>query len=312
MTGAGKVGETDPPDDLASDRGRANAAAIVAMVASQAVFTVNDALMKLAAQEMPGGQAIFIRGLFTIVLAGLLAWRLGGFRVWPSRRQWPLIGLRNVGEVGATFLYLTALFHMPIAETTAILQFLPLAITAGAALFLGEAVGWRRWLATAVGLVGVLIVIRPGTSGFNGWSLLALASVAAIVLRDLTTRRIDRAVPTVLLTLISSVTVTVAASGFALVETWQAPKPHVLGLVGGAALFLLGGYYFIIEAMRRGEVAVVSPFRYSAILWAIVAGIVLFGEWPDAQALAGTGLVMLAGLYTFFRERQIKLERERS
>lgn len=292
-----------------ADRPTSNLWAIGAMVVSQAVFTVNDALMKLAARDLPGGEAIFIRGLFTIAFAGALTLALGGFRVWPSRRDWPKIALRNIGEIGATFLYLTALFHMPIADCTAILQFLPLAITAGAAVFLGEPVGWRRWLATGVGFIGVLVIIRPGTAGFNSWSLVALASVASIVLRDLTTRRIDRGVPTVLLTFLSSITVTAAASGFAFVEAWTPPSPATLALIGGAATFLLGGYYFVIEAMRHGEVALVSPFRYSVILWAIIAGLAIFGERPDPLALVGTAIVIAAGLYTFFRERQLRLLR---
>jgi len=285
--------------------GSGNIIAIAAMIGSQAVFTVNDALMKLAARELPGGQAIFIRGLFTIALALTLAVAMGGLRAWPTRKDWPLIGLRNVGEIGATLLYLTALFNMPIADATAILQFLPLAITAGAALFLGERVGWRRWLATSVGFVGVLLIIRPGTPSFTGWSLVALASLAAIVLRDLTTRRIDRRVPTALLTLISSLSVTTAASAFAFVETWHLPTGKGLAMAGGAAFFVLAGYYLIIEAMRRGDVAVVSPFRYSVMLWAIIAGVLLFGEVPDPIALMGTALVITAGLYTFFRERQL-------
>ena len=293
------------------DRNRSNLVAIGAMVTSQAVFTVNDALIKLAARELPGGQAIFIRGLFTIAFAIVLAMALGGFRTWPERKDWPLIGLRNIGEIGATLLYLTALFNMPIAEATAILQFLPLAMTAGAALFLNEPVGWRRWLATIVGLVGVLVIIRPGTASFNGWSLVALAAVAAIVLRDLVTRRIASRVPTVLLTFLTSLSVTAAASTLSFVETWRAPTTAALTMIGVAAFFLLAGYYTIIEAMRRGEVSVISPFRYSVILWAIVAGLVVFGERPDPWALVGTGIVMAAGLYTFFRERQLGLERAR-
>lgn len=289
----------------AADRSSSNLLAISAMVGSQAVFTVNDALMKLAARELPGGQAIFIRGLLAIVLALALAVAMGGLRSWPSRRDWPLIGFRNIGEVGATLLYLTALFNMPIADATAILQFLPLAITAGAALFLREHVGWRRWLATLVGFIGVLLIIRPGTPAFNGWSLVALAAVAAIVLRDLTTRRIDRQVPTVLLTLISSLSVTTAAGCLAFVEPWHMPTAKGLAMAGSAAFFVLAGYYLIIEAMRRGDVAVVSPFRYSVILWAILAGVLIFGEAPDPLALAGTAVVIVAGLYTLFRERQL-------
>ena len=288
-----------------SDRNSANALAIAAMIGSQAVFTINDAMMKLAARELPGGQAIFMRGLFTIAIALALAMAMGGLRRWPSRKDWPLIGLRNVGEIGATLLYLTALFNMPIADATAILQFLPLAITAGAALFLGEKVGWRRWLATSVGFLGVLLIIRPGTPSFTGWSLVALASLLAIVLRDLTTRRISRQVPTILLTLISSLSVTTAAATLVLVEPWHVPTAKGIALAGGAAVFVLAGYYLIIEAMRQGDVAVVSPFRYSVILWAIIAGVILFGEFPDPLALAGTAIVIAAGLYTFFRERQL-------
>ncbi len=288
---------------------RGNGAAIFAMVASQAVFTVNDALMKLASRELPLGQAVFMRGLCTIVFACVLAYALGAFKRLPRRHDLPLIGLRSLAEVGSTLLYLAALFHMPIADTTAILQFLPLAITAAAAVFLGEHVGWRRWTAAVVGFIGVLIIIRPGTTAFNAWSLVALASVAAIVVRDISTRRIDRSVATALLTIASSVTVTVAAGFLAFAETWRVPSAPALSMIGSAALFLFAGYYLIIEAMRWGEVAVVSPFRYSVILWAILAGATVFGERPDPLALLGTAIVMMAGLYTFFRERHLALKR---
>ena len=299
---------TIAPED---ERQHGNMAAIIAMIGSQAVFTVNDTLIKLAAREVPGGEAIFIRSLLLFVLASLLALGMGGFRRLPERRHWPLLGLRSVGDVGATLLYLTALFNMPIADATAILQFLPLAITAAAALFLGEPVGWRRWLAAAVGFVGVLIIIRPGTSAFNVWSVVALAAVAAIVLRDLSTRRIDAGIPTILLTVMSGASLMLASSTFALAETWFLPSVAALSMIAGAALFILAGYYLIIEAMRRGEVAVVSPFRYSVILWAIVSGLAVFGERPDPLALLGTAVVMAAGLYTFFRERQLAVRKSR-
>ncbi|MEZ5854004.1 MAG: DMT family transporter [Hyphomicrobiaceae bacterium] len=298
---------------MARRRGRSgnqNFAAILAIVASQAIFTVNDGLMKLAAQEIPGGQAIFIRGAASIALSGALAVYLGAFKALPSLlRQWRLVASRNFGEVAATMFYLTALFHMPIADATAILQVVPLAITAGAALVLGEPVGWRRWLATAIGFAGVLIVIRPGSSAFNAWSLAALAAVVAIVIRDLSTRRIDRGVPTILLTFVSSITVSAMAAGLAITETWTVPSQRAVLLAGAASFFVIGGYFLVIEGMRKGEVAVVAPFRYSVIIWAIIVGIIVFGEWPDVYALAGTAVVIAAGLYTFFRERQLKQQR---
>jgi len=294
-----------------SERESGNIVAIAAMIGSQAVLTVNDALMKLAAREVPGGEAIFIRSLLLFLLATAIAVAIGGFQRLPERRHRRLLGWRTIGDVASTLLYLTALFNMPIAAATAILQFLPLAITAAAALFLGEPVGWRRWLAAAVGFAGVLIIIRPGTSAFSVWSLVALAAVAAIVLRDLSTRRIDRGISTILLTVISGASIAVVSTGFALTETWRLPSPKALAMIAGAALFLLAGYYLIIEAMRRGEVAVVSPFRYSVIIWAVVAGLTVFGERPDPFALLGTAVVMAAGLYTFFRERQLARQRGR-
>jgi drug/metabolite transporter (DMT)-like permease len=288
------------------DASSSNLRAIAAMLTGQASFTFNDALIKLAAAGLPGGQAIFLRGVMAIGVSLSVCLALGAFRFGALRGQGRILTLRNIGEIGSTFFFLFALFHMPIATATAILQFIPLAITAGAALFLAEPVGWRRWLAAGVGFIGVMIVIRPGSDAFNAWSLLALSAVAFSVLRDLSTRRIGHHVPAILLVTISAFSVTTAASGFALVETWVVPEPRALLLLLGSAIFLLGGYYFMVHAMRYGEVAVVSPFRYSVIIWAILAGIVLWGEWPDGPALIGTVIVVGAGLYTFMRERKLK------
>ncbi len=287
-----------------------NVRAILAMMVSQLSFIFNDVLIKLATRELPGGQAIFVRGVVAFFFAVALGRAMGTLRPWPTRSLLPLLTLRNIGEIGATFFYLTALFHMPIADATAILQFLPLAITACAALFLGEHVGWRRWLATAVGFIGVMIVIRPGTSAFNAWSLLALLGVVFSVTRDLSTRRISTVVPTMLLVAISAAVVSTAALVFLTFEVWIWPSGRALMLLGGAAVFLLGGYYFIIDAMRHGEVAVVSPFRYSVIVWAILAGLLVFGETPDTTAMLGTAIVIAAGIYTFMRERRLGRERQ--
>jgi drug/metabolite transporter (DMT)-like permease len=289
------------------DASTSNVRAIGAMLAGQASFTFNDALIKLAAAGLPGGQAIFMRGVMAIAVSLSVCLAVGAFNFAPLRGQGRILTLRNIGEIGSTFFFLFALFHMPIATATAILQFIPLAITAGAALFLGEPVGWRRWLAAGVGFIGVMIVIRPASDAFNAWSLLALSAVAFSVLRDLSTRRIGHHVPAILLVTISAFSVTTAASGFALVETWVMPTPRGLLLLLCSATFLLGGYYFMVHAMRYGEVAVVAPFRYSVIVWAILAGIVIWGEWPDAPALIGTGVVVAAGLYTFVRERKLRV-----
>ena len=291
---------------LTVDHSKSNLRAIAAMLAGQASFTFNDALIKLAAEGLPGGQAIFLRGVMAILVSLSICIALGAFRLAPLRGRARILTLRNIGEIGSTFFFLFALFHMPIATATAILQLMPLAITAAAAVFLAEPVGWRRWLAALIGFAGVMIVIRPGSDAFNAFSLLALAGVAFSVLRDLSTRRISTEVPAILLVTISACTVTTAAAGFALVETWVMPTTKGLLLLLCSAVFLLGGYHFMVHAMRNGEVAVVAPFRYSVIIWAVLAGIVLWGEWPDAYTLIGTAVVVAAGLYTFMRERKVK------
>ena len=283
-----------------------NLRAIAAMLAGQASFTFNDALIKLAAEGLPGGQAIFLRGVMAILVSLSICLALGAFKLAPLRGRGRILTLRNIGEIGSTFFFLFALFHMPIATATAILQLTPLAITAAAAIFLAEPVGWRRWLAALVGFFGVMVVIRPGSDAFNVFSLLALAGVAFSVLRDLSTRRISTEVPAILLVTISAFTVTTAAAGFALVETWVMPTPKGLLILLCSAVFLLCGYYFMVHAMRHGEVAVVAPFRYSVIIWAVLAGVVLWGEWPDMYTLVGTLIVVAAGLYTFMRERKLK------
>ena len=194
---------------------------------------------------------------------------------------------------------------MPIANCTAILQFTPLALTAGAALFLGAPVGRRRWLAAMFGLVGVLIIIRPGANAFNPYAALALLSVVFITARDLITRTLGADVPATVIAFASAVAVGMAGLGLMPFESWQWPETDALLAVIGASVALLGGQYWIIYAMRTGSIAVVAPFRYSIVLWAILAGYFVWREVPDAATWVGIAVVTAAGLYTFVREYRL-------
>ncbi len=281
-----------------------NLRGIGAMLAAMAAFVVNDAMMKLAAAGLPTGQVIFLRGLLIVpVLAALMLASATPATLEMLRR--PGILARCVAEVAAAVLYLSALFHMPIAECTAILQFTPLALTAGAALFLGAPVGWRRWLATLVGLIGVLIIIRPGASAFNPYAALALLSVLFIAARDLITRRLGKDVPTIVIAFTSTAAVAVSSLGLLPFETWRWPSPAAMLALIGASAALLGAQYWIILAMRTGDIAVVAPFRYSIILWAIMAGFLVWREVPDLATWIGIAIVTSAGLYTFLREHRL-------
>ncbi len=228
-----------------------------------AAFTSNDSITKVVSSEMNFGQVMLVRGLFAIVLVAAFAWYQGALRPLRTLVQKP-VALRVVGEIGGTICFMAALVHLPLANTSAILQALPLAITLGAALIFGEPVGWRRWSAIGVGFVGVLIIVRPGLAGFNQFALLALLSVAFCALRDLATRKIPAHIPSLFITLLTTITVT-SAGGLIFIPLggWTPPSTHSLGLLAFTSVLLLIGYQCIITALRTGDISAVAPFRYS-------------------------------------------------
>ena len=215
----------------------------------------------------------------------------------------PVVSLRVFSEVGATILYLTALFHLPIASATMIQQTLPLAVTAGAALFLGAVVGWRQWLAIGVGFLGVAIILRPGPEGIDVWMLVALAAVAFMTLRDLATRVMPAAISTLSITLLTMMATVALGLVLSAREPWVMPSLTTVAILVAAAFFLILGFFFLIASLRDADVAIVAPFRYSTVLWAIVAGYLVWGDVPDMPTLAGAGIVIVAGLYTVHRQR---------
>ncbi|NIA68968.1 DMT family transporter [Pelagibius litoralis] len=275
------------------------------MSISMAGFALNDATVKLASADLGLFQIILLRGVFACLLLTLLAWHRRSLFYRPSRGDTMVLILRATGEVGGTLCFLTALFNMPIANATAILQALPLAVTLAAALFLDEAVGWRRYSAIAVGFIGVLIIVRPGGEGFNAYALWAVAAVAFIVLRDLSTRLLSAGVPTLFTALTSGLAITVVGGVLALTEDWAPVSGPSLALTAGAAFFLLFAYIFGVRTMRMGEVSFISPFRYTVLIWAMILGFLLFGEVPDGWTLVGSLVVVGMGIYTFYRERRL-------
>ena len=284
-----------------------NARGALFMMASMAGFSLNDALIKTVAGELPLFQAVFLRGLIATALIAGLAWSQGALTFRPRRRDRRLIVQRCIGEIGGTACFLTALFNMPIANASAILQSLPLAVTLAAALFLGEPVGWRRYLAILVGFLGVLIIVRPGSDGFNAYALWAVAAIGFIVLRDLSTRSLTPDVPALGVALVTSAALTATAGMAAAVAGWQPVAAAHLLVLGLAAVCLLTGYIFGVMTMRIGEIGFIQPFRYTLLVWAMLFGIVMFDEWPDAWMLAGSAIVVATGLFTFYRERRLGL-----
>lgn len=274
------------------------------MAVAMAVFTTNDAITKALSAEMNFGQVMLVRGIFAFVLILALAFHQRAVRPLRTLLVKP-VALRVAGEVGGTVSFLAAIAHLPLANTSAIFQALPLVITLGAALLFGEPVGWRRWLAIAAGFVGVLIIVRPGVAGFNQFSLLALISVLFCAVRDLATRRIPAQIPSLFITLLTTVTVTTAGAAIIFpLGGWTPLSGRALGLLLLAAVLLLIGYQSVIMALRSGDISAIAPFRYSALIWAMLLGYLVFGDVPDAMMLTGASIIVLSGLYAFYRERQ--------
>lgn len=274
------------------------------MAAAMAGFTMNDAITKAVSSEMNFGQVMLVRGLFAIVLIAALAYHQRAVRPLRTLMMKP-VALRIAGEVGGTVSFLAAIVHLPLANTAAIFQALPLAITLGAALIFGEPVGWRRWLAIMAGFIGVLIIVRPGVEGFNQFSLFALISVVFCAVRDLATRRIPAKIPSLFITLLTTVTVTTAGAAILVpLGGWTPPSGRALGLLALAAVLLLIGYQCVIMALRTGDISAVAPFRYSALLWAMLLGYLVFGDVPDSMMVTGASIIVLSGLYAFYRERK--------
>ncbi len=274
------------------------------MTVSMAGFTLSDAITKFLFDFMNMGELMLVRGVIATGLVAMLGWTRGAFDK-PAALLHPLIALRVFGEAAATLTFFIGLAAMPLPNVSAIMQALPLAVTAGAAIVYAEPVGWRRWSAVAVGFLGVLLIVRPGTEGFSSASLWILACVFFCVVRDLATKRIPEDIPTLAVSTLTAAAVTAIGAVMILpLGGWRPIEPSHLGLIAIAAVLLLFGYQFIIMAMRRGDISFVAPFRYTALIWALFLGWLVFSVIPDTMTLTGSAIVVGSGLYMLWRERR--------
>ncbi|RMH42550.1 MAG: DMT family transporter [Alphaproteobacteria bacterium] len=276
------------------------------MMGMVGAFTFNDAFTKDAALRVPLFEVVFIRGVAaTLILLGIA--RLAGhsLRIPPADRT--SFALRTVGELGATATYLLALLHLPIANVVAILQTLPLVLALSGAVFLKEPIGPRRLAAIGVGFLGALLIVRPGAEGFNAWSLAALAAVLFVTLRDLSTRRFSDGLSSLgAATLTAGIVTLAAAVAHLAFETWTPPPTEASLSIARATLFIVAGYVLAVMVMRVGDIDYVAVFRYSALLWAILLGWLLFDELPSPVEFAGATLIAGSGAYVLLRERKLR------
>lgn len=278
----------------------------ILMMLAMGTFVVNDAFMREALQEVGLYQAIFLRGVCLTGVLVAIAWQREVLRYRMSSTDRLRIYLRTAGEVAGTFLFLTALTLMPFANISAVMQVLPLTVALGAVLFMGASIGWRRMVAILLGFAGVMIIIRPGTEGFSSASLLVLLSVLAVTVRDLASRALSPDIPSTVVAVNATLVLTGVSALLTATQPWESVSTRSAACLAAAGLCLSVGYITSVAAMRVGDITAVAPFRYTAMIWAILIGVFAFGETPDAWTIIGAAVIVAMGVFSFYRERRLQ------
>lgn len=287
-----------------------NLRAAMLMVLAMSAFAAEDALLKGLSGVIPTGQLLATVGFAGMVVFGLwIALGREGLHLRNLLR--PSVALRNLCEALCAVTFVTALATGDLSVASAILQAQPLLMTLGAALVLGEQVGWRRWLSIAAGFCGVLLIVKPGTASFEVSSIFAVVAVLALAVRDLITRRLPPDVGSGLLS--AGAFGSMGVAGLVLMaiggQAAVLPTPGQGALVAATLGFGILGYITMVIATRIAEIAVIAPFRYSRLLFAMLLAVIVFGERPDATTLAGAALIAGAGIYSMWREARLRRAR---
>ncbi len=277
------------------------------MSAGMVCFVLNDTLVKFVSDDLPASQLIFLRGVLAVL--GLLLLVYATDRSQFSRAgllhmvdKW--VVLRSMLDGVASLVYLSALFHMPLGNATAINMSTPLLIALLSGLLMGVHVSARNWLIIGLGFVGVLMVVQPQADGFNAWAWVALAGTVLHALRDLSVRFIAPEVPSMVITVGTALAATVLSGVWSVFTPWQAVSATHWGMMAAAAVFLSCGYFFLIKATRMADMSVVAPFRYIGLLTAVLAGYVIWGDMPNPLAWSGMLLLVGAGILMLRLHRQ--------
>ena len=280
-----------------------NKRGVVFILLAMAAFVINDMTVKMAAAAMPPGQMMLVRSLFAVPMVFTLIALSGELKHLPLLLN-RLVLWRALFEMLVAVMFISALAHLPLADITAILQATPIFLTLIVVIFRIERIDWRGWVAVFVGFIGVLLVAKPTGGGAWTYSLIALGSAVFVAIRDLLTRRLASNIPSMIVTQGTTISVVVGGLILAPFETWIMPSASSIGLLFIAALFVTIGNVYVIKAYRTASVAILSPFRYSVIFFAVVLGFVAFGEIPDWLTISGSTLIIAAGLYTIYHERR--------
>jgi len=286
------------------------------MVSASVVFIFSDSLAKYAAQFWPVGQILTIRGLFSVLIgvAVVIVYRMW-HRIGALRE--PIVIGRSLVEGFTTITFISALPMMPIADLTSILMLSPLVITALAIVVYGEVVGWRRWSAIVAGFAGMLLIVQPSGGAtaaapqyFLG-AALGLCAVFGVAVRDIITRKLNADIPSVVVTVGTSLGAGGAGLVLSMFQPWAgfAWVPFLCCVV--AAAIVTAGNFLVVLACREADLSLVAPYRFSAVIWAIMLGALVFGEYPGWLSLVGMAIIVASGVYTLHRERVRRREAQR-
>lgn len=281
-----------------------NLRAILSLVLAMGVFIASDSCMKLALKDAPLFQLVFMRGYASVVLSLMILVALNQAK--DIRRMFnPWLVARGLLEVVANFSFTFAILYMAIADVTAIAQTCPLLVLLGARLIYGERLGSLRMFFVGVGIAGALLVAQPGTTAASPFAVLGFVTALAAALRDLITRKVPQDIPALVVAFTVLVALMIAGGiGMVAFEAPVMPGSHHILLMLLAAALLVAGHFLIFIAYRIGPARTVAPFMYTLTIWAVLSGVVLFGDIPNTLAIAGMGLVVLAGLLIIFLDRR--------
>ena len=273
------------------------------MVFAMFCFAVEDGIIKLLAGTMPVGQIIAVTCLGGLV--AFLCWAaFKGDKLWQPGYLDVKVNLRSVFDTGGSLMFVSALSLIPLTTASAVIQATPLVVALGAAIFLAQPIGWRRWIAILVGFIGVLIIIRPGMDGFVPATLLAVGGMLGLAARDLMTRslNVDLTGPQLATHTFSMI----VPAGFLLMalqgQSIVVPDGRQSLLLLASIVVGMAAYLAIVAATRRGNAGIISSFRYSRMIFALIIGFVMFAEIPDAPTLIGAAIIISSGIYTLWRE----------
>ncbi len=283
--------------------------AIGLMLLAVALFALMDAGLKLLSPHYPALQVAALRGLSSLPL--VLLWVLCTAKpatLW--RVHWPLHLLRGLLGIGMMFGFVYGLRSMPLSTAYAITFVAPMLVTAMAGPLLGERAGPRRWLAIVVGLIGVLVILRPNGQGMatlGGLAILLAAicyAASAITVRMLAQRDSTQAMVLWFIVLLS------VGAGLLAAPNWQPLQAPHLWIIAGVGLFGSLAQVALTEAFRRGEASLIAPFEYSALIWGVGLDLALWQVLPDGVTWIGAGIVVVSGLYLLRREEHVPMESE--